>query len=331
VKRFSFKVFLGVIAAFYLWLIVAATTPDLPRPDQPIVFYSNQHRQDLKWIFRSALKNAHESIFLNIYALTDPDLLALLSQKAESGVDTQILYDASASPALKKRLHKNAQVSPAVTKGLMHKKILITDKTHLFLGSANLTTQSLEMHDNLVLGIYHPEFARALQEEAPQTLTFRIGKQKAELWQLPDTAGLALPRLLDSLARAQKTIYIAMFTLTHPQIVEALVAAYQRGVSVKVAVDFYTGQGASLKALKVLSAAGIPIFLSQGQQLLHHKWAYIDRKRLIMGSANWTKAAFARNQDCFLILNRLQKKQRKFMDCIWKRIVLESNCVSDLK
>ncbi len=328
-KRFKksgwFAVSLGLIAVFYLWLIVAATAVDLPDAKRPLLFYSNQHRQDLKWIYRSAIKKAGHSIFLNMYALTDPDLLSLLSERAENGVATEILYDASASPSLKKKLSRKAAASPALTKGLMHKKILIIDKEQLFLGSANMTTQSLQMHDNLVLGIYHPEAARSLQEHSPSPLFFSIGKQKAELWQLPDVRGLALSRLLAAIAKAKKSLYIAMFTLTHPRITQALIEAHQRGVDVKIAVDFYTGQGASLKAIAQLGAAHIPTLLSQGQQLLHHKWAYIDRKTLIVGSANWTKAAFARNQDCFLILHRLRKEQRKFMDRLWHIISVESN------
>jgi phosphatidylserine/phosphatidylglycerophosphate/cardiolipin synthase-like enzyme len=73
-----------------------------------------------------------------------------------------------------------------------------------------------------------------------------------------------------------------------------------------------------------LAKAGVPVAFSRGNQLLHHKWAYIDEDKLISGSANWTKAAFNRNQDCFLVLDRLNQDQKKFMNALWKRISLES-------
>ena len=58
-------------------------------------------------------------------------------------------------------------------------------------------------------------------------------------------------------------------------------------------------------------------------QLLHHKWALIDKETLIVGSANWTTAAFTKNQDCFLVLP-LKEKEQKFMKNLWKVIQLES-------
>ena len=125
---------------------------------------------------------------------------------------------------------------------------------------------------------------------------------------------------------AHKTIRLVMFTLTHNEITSALIAAHKRGVDVRVAVDYYTARGASKKTLEQLRQAQIPVYLSQGKELLHHKWALIDGDILIMGSANWTKAAFTKNQDFLLLLSSLRPDDQCFFKDLWEIIQTESIC-----
>lgn len=319
-KRYKTPLYLILVAAFYIWLVIAATTHKLPSKKSPILFYSNQKQQDLKLTFCRAIKEAKHSITLQMYAITDPDILKLLKISYEKGNHSSILYDKKASPNL-----EGINGKAGSSRGLMHRKIMVVDHSLVFLGSANMTTQSLRHHDNLVLGFFHPELASFLeQKETKSPFLFSIKNQKAELWLLPDKTDGALTRLVEEINSAKKRISIAIFTITHPQIIEALIKAHKRGIKVKVAVDFFTEKGASQKASLQFFNEGIPIYCSQGRQLLHHKWALIDRKKLIIGSANWTKAAFLRNQDCFLILNSLTTEQKKFMRDLWKTIKLES-------
>ena len=41
---------------------------------------------------------------------------------------------------------------------------------------------------------------------------------------------------------------------------------------------------------------------------------------LEIGSANWTKAAFKQNDDCFLIIHDLADEQRQSMQKLWRTI-----------
>jgi phosphatidylserine/phosphatidylglycerophosphate/cardiolipin synthase-like enzyme len=259
-----------------------------------------------------------------MYGLSDPQILAALEKKAALGVDSTVIYDQRGSPGLGEKLSSAIQSYPIKGTGLMHKKLLVVDDHLVFLGSANMTTQSLAMHDNLVLGLFAPQLARFIKNEVAGCCSFTVANQRAEFWLLPDCEERALERLLGLINSAKKTIRVAMFTLTHPRLVGALVQAQKRHVRVSVACDFYTGRGASYKALEILREAKIPVYLSQGQQLLHHKWAWIDEQTLIVGSANWTRAAFAKNEDCFLILQDLTKPQIGLLSQMWKIIKLDS-------
>ncbi len=324
-KNTQRNLLLLTLAAGFVWVFFLCITPRLPTAADPIRFYSNQSRQDIKLLFTSAIRGAQESIDIHMYGITDPHIISTLARKAAQGTRISLEYDPTASSLpLLKTLPSTVHLHASVSKGLMHRKILIIDQATLFLGSANLTTASLRHHDNLVVGLHSPALAAFLLSPTSPCFLFSAQGSQGEIWLLPDKDNQALDRLVRFLSSAQRSIQIAMFTLTHPQIADALIAAHTRGVAVTIAVDYFTGRGASKKCLEKLNQAGIPILLSQGQELLHHKWALIDEQSLVMGSANWTKAAFQKNEDFLLFFTTLSSSQTTFLKNLWKTINLES-------
>ncbi len=326
------------MTAGFVLLFHLATSPLLPSADHPLIFYSNQSRQDIKALFFTAFNTAASSIYVNMYGITDPDMIAVLRKKAHFGIKTLVEYDKGASANLFKKLPAPVITHPVRCRGLMHRKIIIIDHKIVFLGSANLTMTSLKHHDNLVVGIASSELANfitdhaSFHEKPPRTkksppvppFSFTVADEQIELRFLPDQEDKTLNYLLSYLTHAKKSIQIAMFTLTHPTIADALIEAFKRGVLVQVAIDYYTSRGASKKLIEKLQANKIPILLSRSQHLLHHKWALIDAKSLIMGSANWTKAAFSKNEDFLLFFPRLGKDRKKMMKNLWNAIEQES-------
>ncbi len=313
------------IIILFVFLIYKAVTPELPSPSSPLIFYANQSRQDLKLTLCKAIDKAQISLFASFYGLTDRDIISALSRKAYAGVDVAIEYDRTASRSLKEYFPSTTSIKARRSKGLMHRKILIVDQAYLYLGSANLTLSSLRHHSNCLIGLYAPPLARFLSHPEANQFFFSLDAQRAEMWLLPDTEQLALQRLLALIESAAKTIRIAMFTFTHPQIAQALTDAVKRGVCVSVIIDYYSARGASKKIVELLKKAGAAIYLSQGPQLFHHKWAIIDQDTFAMGSANWTKAAFTKNEDFLFILSSLTRSQKKYLDDLWEILELEAN------
>jgi phosphatidylserine/phosphatidylglycerophosphate/cardiolipin synthase-like enzyme len=313
------------ILILFVFLIYKAVTPELPSSSSPLIFYANQSRQDLKLTLCKAIDQAQTSLFACFYGLTDRDIISALARKASLGVDVAIEYDRTASRSLKEYFPSTASLKARRSKGLMHRKILIVDHAYLFLGSANLTLSSLRHHSNCMIGLYAPPLAQFLSQSDANQFFFSLDAQRAEMWLLPDTEQLALHRLLALIEGASKTIRIAMFTLTHPQIAQALNRAVKRGVRVSIIVDYYSARGASKKTVELLKKAGAEIYLSQGPQLLHHKWAIIDQDTFAMGSANWTKAAFTKNEEFLFILSSLTRSQKKYLDDLWEILELEAN------
>lgn len=257
-----------------------------------------------------------------MFGLSDGAILKTLREKIASNIPTKIFYDASGSPKVYRYLH-GGDITPVKNAGLMHQKIVILDNETIFIGSANMTSASLKMHDNLMIGLVSKPIAKFLIEHEPYTpgyLKSMVGGQEIEIWLLPDPRGHALSELRKNIRTARKSIRIALFTFTHPTLVDELIDAHKRGVKVSVVVDMHSGLGASAKAIEKLKKANIPVLLSQGVQLLHHKFIYIDDSLLLTGSANWTKSAFYKNSDCIVALHHLNKRQRKFMSHLWTNI-----------
>ncbi|MBI5273104.1 MAG: hypothetical protein HY861_03890 [Chlamydiia bacterium] len=308
--------------AFVSWFVWRSVTPILPTPDAPPKLYSNQCQQDLTLTLLEAIQQSTKSLHLVMFGLSDPAILKALLRKANQQIPVTVYYDPNGSPNLRQVL-LGCAVSPIRQSGFMHQKILIVDQEMVFLGSANMTTQSLRMHDNLVIGFANQRIASFLQEKAlcPSShLHTLIGGQNVDLWILPDPKAHSLLELKKRLKTARKSIRIALFTFTHAGLADELVLAHQRGVDVTVVIDMHSGLGASAQTLQALQRTGVKILHSQGTQLLHHKFAYIDEQILIAGSANWTKSAFMKNSDCLIILSPLTTEQKSFMNSLWRRI-----------
>ncbi len=318
----SFFLYLPFIVAFSIWFVWRSLTPTLPAANEPPRLYSNQCQQDLTLTFLEAIRRSTRSIYLVMFGLSDPAILKSLKEKARRKMQTEIYYDTNGSPNLY-RVLQECEVHPIRQTGFMHQKILILDEEMVFLGSANMTTQSLRMHDNLVVGLANKTIAAFLKEKTPYSsghLRTLVGGQDVDLWILPDPKGHACAELKKKIRNAGRTIHAALFTFTHPTLLDELILAHKRGVKVTLVIDMHSGLGASAKNVAALQKAGIRILFSQGVQLLHHKFVYIDEQTLIAGSANWTKAAFTKNSDCLIILNNLCPDQKAFMNYLWHRI-----------
>lgn len=258
-----------------------------------------------------------------MFGLNDPAILHALSDKAKRNIPIEIYYDTKGSPDIRKNI-PGAIIHPVLTQGIMHQKIIIIDDEMVFLGSANFTHASLKMHDNLVIGLKNQKIAHFLKEKLPNTSGYMrslVGGQDVEIWLLPDPKGHALTDLKRKIKQASRSIRIAIFTLTHHILIDELIQAKKRGVDVTVVLDLHSSLGASSQAVAALQSADIRVLVSQGVQLMHHKFAFIDDRILITGSANWTKAAFAKNSDNLVILHNVNSEQRSCMKSIWKTLV----------
>lgn len=317
---------IGLIAfgvAASAWQMMSEPLIDLPQKGEQAEFYSDHTEDHLGHIVKTALKKAQKSIYIEIFSLSDPKTLKLLNEKSKQGVHIELITDKQYVAQTKRKLRSSISVTPGSTNGLMHRKIVIIDDQMVWLGSVNFTWESLSMHHNLLMGVHSPVLASVLTDpSAPEEGRIMVAGQNMDVWNLPK-ARTALEHLLNSIQNARTSIHIAMFTWTRTDIVEALVKAQHRGVNVKVVLDKRSSEGASSKVLQLLRAYKIPVRLSQGAQLMHHKFMLIDGKELYFGSVNWTAGGFMKNKDIMIRVPLLSLRQEEFMHKLWSALWID--------
>jgi phosphatidylserine/phosphatidylglycerophosphate/cardiolipin synthase-like enzyme len=99
---------------------------------------------------------------------------------------------------------------------------------------------------------------------------------------------------------AKTSINVQAYSFTSQPIINALIAAKQRGVDVKIILDksqLHENVGA-----KQVLAAGIPTWVDEKHDIAHNKIMIIDAQIVITGSFNFTANAEKNNAENCLVI-----------------------------
>ncbi len=287
-----------------------------------------------------AIESATRSIDIAIYALLDRKIIESLKRAAEErNVAVTVVVDPSATQNAEALLGRSIRLYERPVRGLMHTKIIVLDKKIVWYGTMNLTKTSLATHGNIGCGIYSPKIAalciQFISNLIEKTVTsgtpliLRVqSEENREAPHLffaihPSASKETLKELLKRIEGAKKRIFIAMYTFTHEGIAEALIQAKRRGVDVRVLFDRDSARETSNKVYRLFENTKTPMGTRKKAGLLHYKCALIDSS-FVMGSANWTKAAFSINAETFSIFDNLNPSLLIFLNEWWNRIELDS-------
>ena len=117
-----------------------------------------------------------------------------------------------------------------------------------------------------------------------------------EVYYGPDDA--PLNRLTTLYQHATRYLYVAVYGLTSPRAVEAMVAAKKRGVDVRLITDLQRIKDTKQRtAIHTLHLAGIPILVNQHDGLMHLKQVVIDDEVNVSGSMNHTTSGNRYNDE----------------------------------
>lgn len=103
-------------------------------------------------------------------------------------------------------------------------------------------------------------------------------------------------RIVQEIQRARKSIDIAIYSFTRDEIADALIAAKNRGVAIRILADSEQAPGVGSEIAR-LEAAGFQLKRTPGLNggIMHHKFAIFDNQVLLTGSYNWSTSAETRN------------------------------------
>jgi phosphatidylserine/phosphatidylglycerophosphate/cardiolipin synthase-like enzyme len=146
-----------------------------------------------------------------------------------------------------------------------------------------------------------------------------VSAVSVEVWYGPEDRPLEqLVRMYD---RAKRYIFVAVYGLTSPLTVKALIEAKRRGVDVRIVTDRERLDDAKQRtALSTLHEAGIPIKINRHDALMHLKQSVIDDEINTNGSMNQTTSGNRYNDERLDIIkdHALTVKAREKFLSLWK-------------
>jgi phosphatidylserine/phosphatidylglycerophosphate/cardiolipin synthase-like enzyme len=108
--------------------------------------------------------------------------------------------------------------------------------------------------------------------------------------------------LVNVIGEAKNKLDIAIYSLTFPDIVQAILDAKNHGVQVRIISDKTEAKTKyQSAALQQLADVGIPIKINTHSGLMHLKVSIIDGKMFTTGSFNYSKAASTTNDEVLVV------------------------------
>ncbi len=120
-----------------------------------------------------------------------------------------------------------------------------------------------------------------------------------------------------TIAKAKSTICLAAYSFTSETIAQALIAAKERGVEVKVILD--KSQLKQNSVARLLQENDVTVKFSHKYSIMHNKFIIIDDNTLQLGSFNYTKSAEAKNAENVLIINHCSELASQYAKQ-WQKI-----------
>lgn len=119
------------------------------------------------------------------------------------------------------------------------------------------------------------------------------------------------PKALSFLQKANRSIHVALYIVKYDPkesgdpvnaLLASLVAAYRRGIDVRVLVDDETNDSYP-QTIQYLRQNGVLVKLDKSSGVITHvKMIVIDGRCLFVGSHNWTESALSRNHEYSALL-----------------------------
>ncbi len=187
---------------------------------------------------------------------------------------------------------------------IMHNKFLVFDDRWVWTGSGNLSDTGIyaDYNSNWSILMDHPEVALAYKIEFEEMFSGLFHDAKSD-----NTPHLFAPladgttvesyfaptddakanAIIPAINSAANTLDIRIFFFTDWDTRDAVIAAHQRGVAVRVIIDASSSES-QYSVHGDLRAAGIPVKVENWAGKEHMKALAVDGQAVILGSQNWT-------------------------------------------
>jgi cardiolipin synthase len=259
---------------------------------------------DVKTEALTMIQHSHKYCYLDMYELSDPDILHALIEAHQRGTDVRVVVDAteqhSQQQAVPTLSHAGVPVeSQKIHKGISHIKMLITDGPSggVLIGGMNFGDRSWDNNDASVhipspnpsfLAIFHWDWQRAqgIPSAQPSVQPPLLNERSTE------------QHVVQAIHSAKSTVYLEAFNLSDWGVLNALEAASRRGVTVEVLLDPHQSQNVSAANRLRDAGATVRFYKPYENEWMHAKILDVDHgETFIIGSANFSHQAYTYNHE----------------------------------
>lgn len=313
------RIQLGFISSF-------SAHPQAQPNTAPIQILAQECGHDLTEEICKAIRSAQNNIRIKIYSLSSRTILQALAEKASEGVSVWIHYQLIQNHepfGLDKHPLVRLQPNTKTHTNLLHKKEIIIDQKLAILGSANFTHGALTGDVNCLLKVQSTELCRLMkQNRSGDCLVGERHCRYLSLYRLGPDGSREIIQLID---KAERSIRLMMFVLSHERILQALDRAHRRGVEVEIIVDTQQRK-ATFDILQKLRS-DIKIFEGTTCGLVHCKMCIVDNT-LIVGSVNWSTKGFLHNTENLFFTPQLSPQEHASLSQIWYQTLAHSTLIT---
>jgi cardiolipin synthase A/B len=252
-----------------------------------------------------------DTVWVEMYEFGRDDLATALRQAHDRGADVRLIVDRTvpASGAIADRLLAAGLAVRAYPVDdhrhqIDHVKLLFTGSRAL-VGGMNWGTASYRNHDyayevevpavlDRLRAIYLQDWSLSSGQPAPITPAVGPVDQTTPGEEIRAT-------IMGALASATRSVDAEVFVLTDSDVIAALAAAGRRGVHVRLLLD--PGQDVNRPSFDLLKESRVDVrwYPVPPGTLLHAKAALFDGRRLLVGSANWSRSGLSVNHELDLL------------------------------
>jgi phosphatidylserine/phosphatidylglycerophosphate/cardiolipin synthase-like enzyme len=174
-----------------------------------------------------------------------------------------------------------------------------TETSVIYQTVVQATTSTLTLRETLTETAFRTTTATAVvTTTSTATTTVNIPSVRETCFSRVEQCDVILINLIN---RANRSVYVAVYSFTRDSLATALIYAKERGVEVRVVIERERAyeQGSEYPMLK---SAGVDVRLDGNPNLMHHKFMVIDGYIVVTGSYNWSSAAEDRNDENIVVI-----------------------------
>ncbi|HTK11223.1 MAG TPA: phospholipase D-like domain-containing protein, partial [Ktedonobacteraceae bacterium] len=266
-------------------------------------------------VITDAINQAQKSVWLEMYLLTNRNVITALEETAHRNIDVRVMLEAhpygggSVSPTETLDTLHAAGVKTKTTSpdfALTHEKGMIIDGTTAFITTANFTLAALgdsKSTKNREYGIIDTD-----PQDVQTVITiFNADWNRSSLQQI-DAPNLVVSPIdsrkdfLTLIGSAKKSLSIEAEEMQDTQIEQALSDAANHGIQVQVILPKGSSSDSNGKGITAIERSGVQVKESS-KLYMHAKIIIVDGQQAFVGSENISTASLNRNRELGIIVS----------------------------